>query len=353
MPIELIPRFDLEETASGENPSATLPYLVSGTENEAQVHSAVQSGVPGFYAGLILKDYRLKHLGNGIWDVAASYGRMATPKVGEHTFQFDTGGGTAKIYQSMITVGSYIAPRKRGVLSITLTSGGSGYYSAPTVTLTGGGGSGATATATVSGGVVTAVSITSAGTNYTSAPTVAFSHPSGGGAAATTTIGFIGPATAPNFNCAINVTKDNIEGVDITIPQFHFSETHYLPLALVTADYIKTVMAITGTVNEASFRSFDPAEVLFLGASGSQRNQEDVEVTFKFAASHNAGPGIISVGRGDDKIENIIKRGWDYMWVRYKTYIDPVTQSQVKKPEYVYVEQVYPFGDFSLLQIGM
>ena len=61
------------------------------------------------------------------------------------------------------------------VTSITATSGGQYYKSAlpPTVTLTGGGGTGATATATVSdAGLVTGFTITNGGTGYTSAPTV-------------------------------------------------------------------------------------------------------------------------------------------------------------------------------------
>jgi hypothetical protein len=73
-----------------------------------------------------------------------------------------------------------------GVLSLTVTSGGSGYTAAPTVTISGGGGSGATATATVASGVVTSLTVTAAGTGYTSSPTVTFTPVSGGtGAAAT------------------------------------------------------------------------------------------------------------------------------------------------------------------------
>ena len=60
------------------------------------------------------------------------------------------------------------------VSSITLSSGGSGYYNAPYVTLTGGGGSGATATAAfnASTGQITGFTVTAGGTGYTSAPTV-------------------------------------------------------------------------------------------------------------------------------------------------------------------------------------
>lgn len=58
---------------------------------------------------------------------------------------------------------------------VIVTDGGSGYVSAPTVTIAGGG-TGATATATVSNGVVTDVTVTAPGTGYTAA-TVTFSAP--------------------------------------------------------------------------------------------------------------------------------------------------------------------------------
>ena len=62
---------------------------------------------------------------------------------------------------------------------VTITGGGSGYSSAPTVTFSGGGATTqATGIAMIANGMVTGVEITSSGTGYTSAPTVTFS---GGG----------------------------------------------------------------------------------------------------------------------------------------------------------------------------
>ena len=58
------------------------------------------------------------------------------------------------------------------VTGINVTAGGSGYVTAPAVTITGGGGSGATATAVIAGGVVTAINVTNGGSGYTSTPTV-------------------------------------------------------------------------------------------------------------------------------------------------------------------------------------
>jgi FtsP/CotA-like multicopper oxidase with cupredoxin domain len=64
---------------------------------------------------------------------------------------------------------------------LMLTNGGSGYTSAPAVTISGGTGSGATADAQISG--VTAVTLTNGGTGYTHTPTVGFTGDGSGAAA--------------------------------------------------------------------------------------------------------------------------------------------------------------------------
>jgi hypothetical protein len=89
---------------------------------------------------------------------------------------FDTNlgaGGIAAVADAQLGGGS--------LTNILLRSGGSGYLSAPPVTLVGGGGTGATATATVVGGQVTGIVITNPGTDYFAPPTVVFGTPSAGG----------------------------------------------------------------------------------------------------------------------------------------------------------------------------
>jgi hypothetical protein len=149
-----------------------------------------------------------------------------------------------------------------------------------------------------------------------------------------------------NFHSAINVHGDSVEGLDITIPVYNFKETHYIPVALVTPAYKATLFSLTGKVNNAPFKGFAAGEVLFLGASGSKRGREDWEITFSFAASPNATG--LTVG----DITGINKKGWEYLWVRYEDDVDGVAKQLIKKPIAVYVEQVYPYGDFSLLGLG-
>jgi hypothetical protein len=87
--------------------------------------------------------------------------------------------------------------RKRGygkflngetVRTITVVGQGTGYTTAPTISVTGGGGTGATATATVSAGKVTAITITNNGKFFTSTPTVNITGGGGTGATATAII---------------------------------------------------------------------------------------------------------------------------------------------------------------------
>ena len=152
--------------------------------------------------------------------------------------------------------------------------------------------------------------------------------------------------TAPDFKGAIGVTSDAVEGTDITVPIYQFTETHYIPADLVTGAYKATLFALTGKVNNGPFRGFAAGEVLFLGASGAKRGHADWEITFRFAAS----PNVTGLQVGD--IPGINKKGWEYLWVRYADDQDSAANALVKRPVAAYVEQVYQYGDFSLLGIG-
>jgi phage tail sheath protein FI len=72
-----------------------------------------------------------------------------------------------------------------GILSIAVTTQGSGYTTAPAVTITGGGGSGATAAAVLgtgaNAGKVVSITITSPGKGYATDPTIAIAAPPAGG----------------------------------------------------------------------------------------------------------------------------------------------------------------------------
>jgi len=91
--------------------------------------------------------------------------------------------GTVTYFDQGVSIGQVPVA---GVLNIiTVTNGGTGYTSVPTVTISGGGGTGASAIATVVNGVVTTIAVTNGGAGYTGTPTITITGVAGVGATAT------------------------------------------------------------------------------------------------------------------------------------------------------------------------
>lgn len=154
------------------------------------------------------------------------------------------------------------------------------------------------------------------------------------------------PASAPDVANAVNFDGEKINGVEVQAPVFNFSETHVLPAASVTGAYKLALFNATGKVNNGSFKGFAQGEVLFLGASGSKRGDDDWEISFRFAASPNAASLNVA------GVSVASKRGWEYLWVNWCKEVDSPTNALKPKAQGVYVQQVYEYANFSTLGIG-
>ncbi len=155
------------------------------------------------------------------------------------------------------------------------------------------------------------------------------------------------PANAPDMQGAIGFDGQRVNGTDIIIPRYVFIETHIKTLAQVNATYRKKLAGMTRCVNNASFRGFAAGEVLFGGAKGdfvTVENEKKWQLTFHFESSPNRTNMTIGAFSG------VEKAGWDYLWVLYGETVD--AGRLIQQPQAVYVERVYPFGDFSDLEIG-
>ena len=92
----------------------------------------------------------------------------------------NVGSSTTRPYDGQVV---YFDQLYKSVASISITNGGSGYTSTPSVTITsptGPNGEVASAFATVEGGIVTEIDIISSGSQYTSTPTITISAPDSG-----------------------------------------------------------------------------------------------------------------------------------------------------------------------------
>lgn len=153
--------------------------------------------------------------------------------------------------------------------------------------------------------------------------------------------------TPPEFKGAIGVRRDGnglaVDGIDIDVTTFSWSETHHIAYNLVTPAYVNTLYLLRGKVNDKAWRIFSKGEVRLVTVSGSARGQWTVPITFAFEASHN----VTNLQVGD--ITGIAKEGWHYLWTFYEDVEDQNANELVKNPKAVYVDQVHQYGDFTLL----
>lgn len=169
---------------------------------------------------------------------------------------------------------------------------------------------------------------------------------------------------APDSEGAINVSGGRVGGIDVAVPSFSWTETWLVPAWYLVNGSEPGATSTTAagdpglntpygiklhdmgrTVNKENFRSFFAGEVLFLGAKfDTNRSSTLVPVSYSFTATAN---------RTNFKIGQVIvakKDGQDYMWVQYGDA--SASGSAVKRARYVYVDQVHPRADFADLEIG-
>lgn len=160
----------------------------------------------------------------------------------------------------------------------------------------------------------------------------------------------------PNFNGAIGVNDDKVEGCDIEIGKVEFSITKKWPQGILPAVYFVTLADMTDrtVVNGAPFTfawmgqtlTFATGSLRFRGAPIQWSSQGEISITYHFAyqrpilASDQfkvAGSGVIT------------KEGWQYLWVRYLA--TPQNGRVVMIPKSVHINKVYPYDEFGKLQL--
>lgn len=370
-----------EANISLDNPSKDLLFTIIGSDDDAVIRTAVEGALSetlsitsGFFGTLTLniQNYSVKQKEPEIWEGVATYGRRQPRQTGDVVFSFDGTGATAHIATSKETIASYtreLLGQTIGDLALSSQFGGDledgeTYYWVVTpvgpdneslsgleVTSTMGGGS--NSVLLTWGEVDRAVSYRI----YRSLTSNSYTSPCLVGTSSITQFVDRGqslqagapPAEypellAPDYERAIGVNNDTVEGTDITVPVFKFTFTYYCPIALMTPAYIIQLMALTGTTNQADFKGFKTGEMLFLGPTGQQRSLDDWEIVMHFIGS----PHVKDLTIGD--ILGIEKGGHEYLWVQFADSIK--ANKLIKVPEFAFVERVYDAGDYSKLGIG-
>lgn len=166
---------------------------------------------------------------------------------------------------------------------------------------------------------------------------------------ATVDRGRVGGGAASDYKGLIGYTGESVDGVDVLVPTFGFTETHYLPVALVTAAYKLILFRMTARCNDDLWKGLERREALFMGAKGSLRGNDAWEISYTFAGEPNA----VDVPLGNTGTLVPFKFGHDYLWFTTKQVKDAGSQKLIRVPDEWYTEQVYLEGDYGTLGVGV
>lgn len=302
MPLPFVQEVGIRENASYKDPSATVTYLVWRTDDEEEARLAALAFAPDFYWGLFKLGQSLEHLGGGVWKAEVTYGldktalqAPAPPQSGGNTGTAHPAPGDEDPLDE-----SYQFSTQAEVQHITQC--------------------------------ITRISETSAGDTD--------------------------PIDVTPLDKTIG--RDGT-GADRYGSVFKWSRTQTFPS--ISRRYMKTLRDLTATVNDATFYGRPRGEVLFLGADGAGRNAASAcTITFHFAESRNLtledDPDELTFcndSGADPDHDGVLtvpaKEGWQHLWVSYRPF--QRNSMIVQVPATVYVDQIYRYGDFSKLKIGV
>ena len=153
------------------------------------------------------------------------------------------------------------------------------------------------------------------------------------------------PGSLINWN-GRNGTAFHVRGISKIVASMHESCIAVHRESELTGPFRRRIMELTGCVNSRAFHSWEPGEVLFLGASCSVPFRNDqgvllVEVTYRFAIRRNVSDlrfAGVSLGAAE---------GWHVPW-------------SISSPDYsgaaphvlgAYLSSIYEKGDFSRLKL--
>jgi len=139
-----------------------------------------------------------------------------------------------------------------------------------------------------------------------------------------------------------NLIGRNLEGADVFRPGFVYEEQHLWDS--ISAAYLSTLYGMTATVNRIAWKIWARGSLLFLGATGEQQPNGQVNVLYRFmyrppTPLYNQAYGLYGYAYG-----------WDYVWNAY--YETVVAGVRIRRHGANKLAQVYQETDFANLGIG-
>ncbi|TWT45021.1 hypothetical protein RAS1_14420 [Phycisphaerae bacterium RAS1] len=135
------------------------------------------------------------------------------------------------------------------------------------------------------------------------------------------------------------------DGLDIGVGSSEWTEEAMFSAALINDAYLNALDDLAWHVNDAPFRNKQPGEVLFKGATFTQRGDGNWEFEFGFQYQKNRSNLTV------DPISGINVRGWEYLETLTEDRDDEPSSKLIKKVIAVRIHELYEPGSFGLLGI--
>ena len=105
-----------------------------------------------------------------------------------------------------------------------------------------------------------------------------------------------------NFQRAIGVNGNNVEGCEITIPKSDYTVNYKFSLGSLSAAYLQTLYKMAGKANDDDFTlswnnqslTFARGDLLFRGATAKQTSDNQLDLSFQFSASKGLAGGTLT-----------------------------------------------------------
>ncbi len=142
---------------------------------------------------------------------------------------------------------------------------------------------------------------------------------------------------------AHNRIGQELEGADVYRPTFTYEQQHLWDG--VTAAYLSTLYAMTATVNRLAWKIWPRRSLLFMGATGEEQRNGQVNVIYRFL--YRPPTPLYTEG----SVLYGYAYGWDFTWNTWYEIVNAEDRRERRQLDNM-IAQVYEETDFANLGIG-
>jgi len=164
--------------------------------------------------------------------------------------------------------------------------------------------------------------------------------------------------TNPGIGTAINKNGEKVDGASIWVKRRSLRITKYYDPEDADQDWLDMIDDLAATVNDAEWQGYDEGEVLFLGATVREVNDEMTQIDYQFIMNKNIEDQeetILSVSPGSGQVvfntATVDKEGWQHRGYVHGSVVDKLDKKKYHGIFTINVDTVYDKEDFDQFEL--